>query len=46
MNNTVLSEEQISSIKEAFSLFDKDGDGQMGFKAFRRGFEAVYMPLL
>ena len=27
MNNTVLSEEQISSIKEAFSLFDKDGDG-------------------
>ena len=27
MNNTVLSEEQISSIKESFSLFDKDGDG-------------------
>merc|ERR1712021_105216 len=27
MNNTVLAEEQISSIKEAFSLFDKDGDG-------------------
>lgn len=27
MNQTHLAEEQIASIKEAFSLFDKDGDG-------------------
>ena len=27
----VLSEEQIGEIKEAFGLFDKDGDGEQAF---------------
>jgi len=27
-----LTEEQIAEFKEAFSLFDKDGDGEWGFR--------------
>ena len=29
-----LTEEQIAEFKEAFSLFDKDGDGECGFLSF------------
>lgn len=30
----VLSEEQVVEIKEAFGLFDKDGDGEQAFTFF------------
>jgi Ca2+-binding EF-hand superfamily protein len=29
-----LTEDQIAEFKEAFSLFDKDGDGKQDFSAF------------
>jgi hypothetical protein len=31
-----LTEEQIAEFKEAFSLFDKDGDGELFFPPHRR----------
>lgn len=35
----VLSEEQIGEIKEAFGLFDKDGDGEFTFFLFQFSFQ-------
>ena len=32
-----LSEEQVAEFKEAFQLFDKDGDGTITTKVGRRG---------
>lgn len=37
-----LTEEQIAEFKEAFSLFDKDGDGS---KRTQRGVGLVEMPI-
>lgn len=36
-----LTEEQIAEFKEAFSLFDKDGDGEFRWTEFRFLFEGL-----
>jgi len=37
-----LTEEQIAEFKEAFSLFDKDGDGEFRLKVFSGLFSKDY----
>ena len=37
-----LTEEQIAEFKEAFSLFDKDGDGTITTKELGKIFRAIF----